>query len=433
VQESLFESQLRKTVATLAASLTQQTGVRIVNEQSLSELSPLSERMDLKSDLATGFPYSIRHASALGEMAADLIHSPQPKKGLITDLDDTLWGGILGEVGMEGISWHLESKTQMHGIYQQVLASLADAGILIGVASKNDPGLVKRAFERTELRLGPNDVFPFEVHWSRKSESVGRILKTWNVAADAVVFIDDSPMEVAEVKDAFPEMECIIFPKGDPNGVWEMLKHLRKVFGKAYLTEDDSIRLKTLRSSDAWRDVVSTSPNSSDDFLKAAEANIVFDCARQPEDLRAFELVNKTNQFNLNGRRFSESEWKRFFDDPDAFLLIVTYEDKYGFLGKIAVVMGKSSGPNVRVTQWVMSCRAFSRRIEHQCLKYLFEKFNARDIDFDFSPTPRNGPLQDFFRDLLGNAPAEGLCISKESFLKNAPPLFHQVGGRIHV
>ena len=95
--------------------------------------------------------------------------------------------------------------------------------------------------------------------------------------------------------------------------------------------------------------------------------------------------------------------------------------------------MGKNSGHVLSVTQWVMSCRAFSRRIEHQCLKYLFEKFEADEIQFDYTATPRNGPLQEFFRDLLGRAPAAGLRLSKEEFLKNTPQLFHNVGGAINV
>jgi FkbH-like protein len=115
--------------------------------------------------------------------------------------------------------------------------------VLIGVASKNDPALVECAFDRSDLLISRSDIFLFEVHWSRKSESVKRILGTWNVAADSVVFIDDSPMEVAEVKAALPEVECIVFPKSDYQGILGLLKYLRGVFGKPFLTEDDTVRL----------------------------------------------------------------------------------------------------------------------------------------------------------------------------------------------
>jgi FkbH-like protein len=428
-----FELHLHQTVASLAASLSEQPGIHIANAQLLGEVSPPSQRFDLKSDVKTGFPYSLPHASALAGLLARLIENQPLKKGLITDLDDTLWAGILGEDGVDGISWHLERQTHMHGLYQQFAASLAGAGVLVGVASKNDPALVEQAFDRSDLLISRSDIFPFEVHWSRKSESVKRILDTWNVGADSVVFIDDSPMEVAEVKAAFPELECIVFPKSDYQGIWDLLKDLRGFFGKPLLTEDDSLRLGSIRNASAWRDSTQASASSSNDFLRAAEASVAFRLTREGGDARAFELVNKTNQFNLNGKRLSESEWLNFFSDPAAFLLAVSYEDKYGPLGKIAVLMGKSNDRKIRVHTWVMSCRAFSRRVEHQCLRYLFEDLGADTIVFDYQPTSRNGPLQEFFAALMEGPPAEQVCLSHELFSKNAPPLFHRITKAVHV
>jgi len=428
-----FELHLHQAVASLAASLSEQPGIQIANAQLLGEVSPPNQRFDLKSDVITGFPYTLPHASRLSGLLARLIANQPLKKGLITDLDDTLWAGILGEDGVNGISWHLGSQTHMHGLYQQFAASLAGAGVLIGVASKNDPALVEQAFERSDLLIARSDIFPFEVHWSRKSESVKRILDTWNVGADSVVFIDDSPMEVAEVKAAFPELECIVFPKSDYQRIWDLLKDLRHFFGKPLLTEDDSLRLGSIRNASEWRESIQSAASSSDDFLRAAGAVISFSLTRESSDARAFELINKTNQFNLNGKRLSESEWLNFFSDPTAFLLVVSYEDKYGPLGKIAVLMGKSNDCRIWVNTWVMSCRAFSRRVEYQCLRYLFEDIAADAIVFDYQPTSRNGPLQEFFASLLGDPPAGEVCLSRELFSKNAPPLFHHIRKAVHV
>jgi FkbH-like protein len=423
---AFLELRLHQTIASFATSLSEH-GIYVANAQLLSEVSPKGQRFDLKSDVITGFPYSLAHASALAGLLAGLIDNQPRKKGLITDLDDTLWAGILGEDGVNGISWHLERGTHMHGLYQQFTASLAGAGVLVGVASKNDPALVQQAFRRSDLLISRSDIFPFEVHWSCKSKSVKRILDTWNVGPDSVVFIDDSPLEVAEVKAAFPELECIVFPKSDYQGIWDLLKDLRGSFGKALLTEEDALRLHSIRNASTWRDSIPSAVYSSDDFLKAAEASMSFSVTRESGDARAFELVNKTNQFNLNGKRLSESEWLSFFRDPTAFLLAVSYEDKYGSLGKIAVLMGSSKDRQIRVHTWVMSCRAFSRRVEHQCLRYLFEDLGADTIIFDFQQTPRNGPIQQFFAALLESQPAKGLCLSRELFSKNVPPLFHHI------
>jgi FkbH-like protein len=432
-QAGSAETQVRHIAASLAVSLSQESGIRLVNGQAMDEVSPFNGRYDLKSDVLTGLPYTLPHASAIGEALSTLIQNRPPKKGLITDLDDTLWSGILGEVGVEGISWHLDAHTQIHGLYQQFLASLAGAGVLIGVASKNDSTVVEQAFTRTDLLLSRDDVYPFEVHWSRKSESVERILKAWNIGADSVIFIDDSPMEVAEVKMAFPKMECLAFPKNDYDEFWKLLKHLRDVFGKSMLTADDAIRLRSIRDATAWRDASQSRETSHDDFLQATEASVFFESAQRDGDARAFELLNKTNQFNLNGKRFSESEWRRFLKDPAAFVLIVSYKDKFGSLGKIAVILGRTSGCVAHVSGWVMSCRAFSRRIEHQCLRYLFATLGADEIVFNYQPTPRNGPLQDFLAELLGVPPREGARLSREQFAARAPQLFHHVEGVVHV
>ena len=432
-QAGSAETQLRHIGASLAVSLSQESGIRVVNGQALDEVSPLNGRYDLKSDVTTGFPYTLLHASAVGEALSTLIQNRPPKKGLITDLDDTLWSGILGEVGVERISWHLDAHTQIHGLYQQFLASLSGAGVLIGVASKNDSAVVEQAFTRNDLLLSKDDVFPFEVHWSRKSESVERILKAWNIGADSVIFIDDSPMEVAEVKTAFPEMECLVFPRNDYDEFWKLLKHLRDVFGKSILTPDDAIRLRSVRDGNVWRDAIQSRKDSHDDFLKAAEACVFFESVQPDGDARAFELLNKTNQFNLNGKRFSESEWRTFLKDPAAFILTVSYKDKFGSLGKIAVILGRTSGRVAHVSGWVMSCRAFSRRIEHQCLKYLFENLEADEITLDYQLTPRNGPLQEFLTEFLGETPGEIVRLSKEQFAGKLPPLFHRLEGIVHV
>lgn len=432
-QAGQAELQLRRAVTSLSSELSREASIKIVSGQYLDEISAPGGRYDVKSDVIAGFPYSLPHASAIAELLRRLLQARPQKKGLITDLDYTLWSGILGEDGVDGISWHLECHSHIHGLYQQFLASLVGAGVLVGVASKNELSLVERAFRRSDLLLSKSDIFPIEAHWSRKSESVQRILQVWNIAADTAVFIDDSPIEVAEVKIAFPEMECFVFPKSDYQGVWNLLKHLRELFGKPILTDDDELRLRSIREAEAWR-MASQSPGSSfEDFLKTAEANVIFELVQPDGDARAFELVNKTNQFNLNGRRFSESEWNHFLKDPGAFALCVSYRDKFGALGKIAVIMGRMRGRSAYVDGWVMSCRAFSRRIEHQCLKYLLEAMEADEIVFDYRETPRNGPLQEFLAELLGETPRERARLTKEKFAARVPALFQQVEGIAHV
>jgi FkbH-like protein len=424
---SAEKSKLLLSLAKFTADLSEEPGIRILDSGCLDSVSPPASRFDIKSEILSGFPYKLPHASALAQCLASLLQPRSPKKGLITDLDDTLWAGILGEVGVDGVNWSLEHHSHIHGLYQQFLSSLASAGVLVGVASKNDAALVQQAFDRKDLLLRKDKVFPFEVHWHRKSDSVQRILKSWNIGPEAVVFIDDSPMEAAEVKAAFPAMECLVFKKDDYQAVWDLLANLRASFGKTAISQEDAIRLESLRSAAPLLDALGQDGSASDEFLKRADAFISFDFSKRPKGGRAFELVNKTNQFNLNGKRFSESEWNKFLADPASFLVTVTYQDKYGPLGKIAVLLGKVDEKKLHVAAWVMSCRAFSRRIEHHSLKRLFDKFDSDEAIFDFQPTERNGPTQDFFLELAGQPPQPSLKISRTAFLEKAPPLFHRV------
>jgi FkbH-like protein len=426
-QAHQHECQLREIAGSLATVLSACSRVRILSSQRLDELSPLGRRFDAKAEITSGFPFSLEHASKLAELLAALIQDLPPKKGLITDLDDTLWAGILGEIGVDGIAWDMAGHAQMHGLYQQFLGSLASAGVLLAAASKNDPALVEQAMGRSDLLLSKDNLFPMEVHWGPKSESVGRILETWNVAPGDVIFVDDSPMEVAEVHAVFPQMDCLVFPKGNNQSIWDLLKRLRDCFGKATVSREDEIRLGSIRAAAILRSSLRDNGLSSEDFLRNAEGTITFCLGTDARDKRAFELINKTNQFNLNGKRISESEWLRFLQAPGAFLLSASYGDKYGPLGKIAVIVGKMNRRTLHVNSWVMSCRAFSRRIEHHCLKYLFEKFGAEEIVFDYATTPRNRPLQDFFAELVGYSPAPGLSVRKACLSAKAQTLFHRI------
>ena len=426
-QQHHHELQLREAVASMAASLSRNQGIRIISPQRLDELSPALQRFDVKAEILSGFPYSLDHASTLAELLAATIRNAPPRKGLITDLDDTLWSGILGEAGVDGICWEMDGRAHIHGLYQQFLASLASAGVLIAVASRNDEALVEQALSRKDMLLKRDSLFPLEVHWGLKSESVRRILRTWNIGPDAVVFVDDSPMEVAEVHEAFPEMDCIVFPNNNYQAFWDLMRRLRNSFGKSTVSIEDSIRLQSIRTVAAIGQSLQDAEGRADEFLKNAEASIVFSLGRDVHDSRALELINKTNQFNLNGKRFSESDWIGYLNEPGAFLLTANYEDKYGPLGKVSVLIGRDNGSLLTVDGWAMSCRAFSRRIEYQILRYLFDVFRFEEIIFEYRKTDRNGPLQGFFARLLQRPPDSVVRISNRCFSQRAPSLYHRV------
>jgi FkbH-like protein len=409
-----LELELRACVAASAVRLAQLPNAHVLNASQLERLSDAGERLDAKSELLTGFPYSLPHAAAMAAMFARLISDLPPKKGLITDLDETLWKGIVGEVGVDAIGWTLDCGAQIRGLYQQLLAALADAGVLLAVASKNDPAVVEAAFARQDLVLTKDKLFPIEVSWEPKSRSVARILRAWNINADSVVFVDDSPAELAEVAAAHPGIECLQFPTRDWQAAYHLLEELRDRFGKPRLLDEDLLRAQSLRRSAGH--LTPSSLPSYERFLDDAKPEISVEYCDLAVDPRALELINKTNQFNLNGKRHTHGSLSRYLQTDGGFIMIVSYKDKYGPLGKIAVVCGSCRSNAVYIGTWVMSCRAFSRRIEYGCLQELFEHFAADQVTFDFQPTERNSPLREFLANILGESPSPGCKLARADF-----------------
>jgi FkbH-like protein len=280
--------------------------------------------------------------------------------------------------------------------------------------------------QRDDLLLDRNQIFPVEAHWHAKSASVEHILRAWNILADGVVFVDDSPMELAEVAAAHPGIECLQFPTHNDAAGYAMLRRLRDLFGKARVSREDTIRLESIRQGMAFQQVADGGP-ASETFLKQANAVITFDFGFAAEDPRALELVNKTNQFNLNGVRYTDADWNRHLARPSGLVAAVSYEDKFGLLGNIAVIAGQQKGQLLSLDTWVMSCRAFARRIEHQCLEMLFERYGAQEIFFEFQPTLKNGPLQDFIATIAGSRPVGPFTLSRVQFAGKCPALYHRV------
>jgi FkbH-like protein len=298
--------------------------------------------------------------------------------------------------------------------------------VLLAAVTKNDPALVEEALRRKDLVLSPDRLFPIEAGWHPKSESVERILRVWNISADSVVFVDDSPLEAAEVKAAHPLIECLTYPRDD-DAVYRLTETLRDLFGKERVLPDDSLRLESIRAAGRARDEVSRSHRSYDDFLDSVEAELTFSFTKDPLDPRALDLVNKTNQFNLNGRRHTGSSWAAHLERPGAWLVRASYRDKFGPLGTIAAISGTRSGKLITVDTWVMSCRAFSRNIEHRCLDVLFDGLEAERIDFAFEETARNGPMRDFLAKMLDASPSALAQLSRETFRERCPRLHHRV------
>lgn len=382
------------------------------------------EPRNADGETVADFPYTQESAAFIGETIALCIRPPIPLKGIITDLDDTFWRGLVGEIGPDAVHWNLDGKSQMHAVYQQLLAALASRGILIAVASKNDGKVVSAALERDDLLISRDSIFPVIANWEPKSKAVEQILAKWNVGADSVVFVDDNRYELEQVSRAFPAIQTRHFPTTDANAVYDLLNELRDLCHKEKTNEEDALRMQSIRASAEI--AVLAQETSLDDFLSGIGATLTLEKVTVA-DTRAFELINKTNQFNLNGRRWSESEWSRYHEDKSREVVSISYSDKFGALGKIGVIMFRRNHDVLEIEQWVLSCRAFARRIEHATLKSICGVWDPQAIRFEYQKTEKNSPLAEF----LATLSMTDNKVSSPDLLQSLPVIYASIEEKI--
>jgi len=420
------ELELQRQLAAFLADAAGLARVSILNPARLDKFSPAASRRDPLMELNAGFPYSLGHASILAGQIVEILFPPIPMKGLITDLDDTLWSGIVGEVGAAGVRWSLSEHAQIHGLYQQLLRHFSEMGVLLAIASKNELPVVEEALRREDLYIPATAFYPVRADWEPKSRHIREILRVWNIGAESVVFVDDDLMELGEVRTAFPSMTCLQFSRKHAARTLGLFEELRDLFGKPAVHLEDNLRQASIQAREAFHEAAA-SPDSGE-FVRGLQGRVTFDTRKNAANQRLLELINKTNQFNLNGVRLSEAEWLRHLAGPANFVVGVAYEDRFGPLGMIGVVAGKQAADRLEISTWVMSCRAFSRRIEFHTLEYLFGASGAGNISLAFQPTGRNQPLQQFLRSIgLAAHGAEGWILSRERFVRGRHELPHRV------
>jgi len=425
-QAGSSELELERQLAAFLTDAARLAGVSVLNAARLDKLSPVASRLDPLMELKAGFPYTLGHASVLAGQIVQMLFPPSPMKGLITDLDETLWSGIVGEVGARAVSWSLSEHSQVHGLYQQLLRHFSEMGVLLAIASKNELATVEEALRREDLYVPARAFYPIRADWGPKSRHVGEILRAWNIGADSVVFVDDSVMELDEVRTVFPSMTCRQFPKGHPAKALELFEELRDLFGKPAVHLEDALRPAGIRASEAFH--AAAQQADSGEFVRGLRGRVTFDSRKNPSNQRLLELINKTNQFNLNGIRLSEGEWMKHLEDRDGFVIGVSYEDRFGPLGVVGVMAGRRAEDRLEVTSWVLSCRAFSRRIERHMLEFVFRRLNPAAVWLDFRPTLRNQPLQQYLKSIGPVENGDGrLLLSRERFYSRPDDLPHEV------
>ena len=330
-----------------------------------------------------------------------------PKKVVVLDLDNTLWGGVIGDDGLEGIDiGDTSPRGEAFKAFQQYLATLGQRGVLLAVCSKNDHDKAVEPFEKhPEMALRMKDFVCFKANWEPKSENIRAIAKELNLGLDSLVFVDDNPAEIEIVNQFVPEVHTLLLGP-DPSEYAAQVQNAR-FFEPKSLTPEDIERVEQYRQ-EAQRQELLSSVTDMKAYLGSLGMQAVIREFRAVDAPRISQLINKSNQFNLTTRRRTEAQVEAVRCDPACFHFTVRLADRFGDYGLISVVIGRVEGEEAEIDTWLMSCRVLKRQVEEEVLNEivrLARLAGATRIKGVYLPTSKNGMVRDHYAK-LGFAPA---------------------------
>jgi len=349
----------------------------------------------------TKSPFSLTFVPLYGEHFARILAAIRGKsrKCLVLDLDNTCWGGVIGDEGLDGIRIGQGSaEGEAHLAIQNYALSLKARGIVLAVCSKNEELAAKKPFEEhPDMALRLDDFGVFAANWNDKASNLAYIAKTLNIGTDALVFLDDNPAERARVRQMLPEVAVPELPE-DPSTFPSMLAQ-GGYFETVSLTADDLQRAEQYRAN-AARKVSLETIGDYDSYLRSLEML----CDLRPFDevgrSRISQLINKSNQFNLTTRRYTESEVQAFQDDPQIFDMQVRLVDRFGDNGMISVIIFRKEPQQWICDTWLMSCRVLGRRVEEAVLAVVAvaaKQAGAKRLVGEYLPSKKNMMVAEHF------------------------------------
>lgn len=342
-------------------------------------------------------------APVYGDLVARLLGALQGRssKCLVLDLDNTLWGGVIGDDGMEGIVLGQGSALgEAFCAVQRYAKDLSRRGIILAVCSKNDEAVALSAFEsHPEMVLRRTDVASFVANWDDKAQNIRRIARELNIGLDSLVFVDDNPFERNLVREHLPEVAVPEIPDDDPAAVPQLLADAG-YFESLAVTADDRSRTTQYRDNEGRRRLAGEAVDL-ESYLRSLQMTLGwrhFDLAGLA---RIVQLINKTNQFNLTTRRVTDQAVLAVMDDRKAFGLQLRLVDRFGDNGMIAVVIGRLTPENdCLIDTWLMSCRVLGRGVEGATLNLVAaeaQRLGAARLVGEYRPTPKNSMVSDHY------------------------------------
>jgi FkbH-like protein len=323
-------------------------------------------------------------------------------KCLVVDLDNTLWGGVIGDDGIEGIAiGEGDAMGEAFKAFQEYLLKLKQRGILLAVCSKNEEANALAPFqEHPEMVLKRKDFVSFKANWQPKPDNLREIAKELNIGIDSLVFVDDNPAEREHVRQILPQVK-IVELSDDPADYPKLLDE-EGFFEITALSHEDIQRTEQYIGN-IERKHLEESTISYADYLASLEQKAVIRPFDEKYLDRISQLINKTNQFNLTTLRLSRSQVEERMQDSKTLTAYVRMADRFGDNGLISVFSARREADELLIDEWLMSCRVFKRGVENLLCNYIVEK--AREMGVTklrgiYIPTEKNGLVRDHYKSL---------------------------------
>lgn len=319
------------------------------------------------------------------------------KKGVVLDLDNTLWGGVIGDDGAEGVALGEESPAgRAFTAFQRYLKELSGMGVLLNVSSKNEDAAARAGFARADSVLKTEDFLCFNANWDPKPRNVEAIAKTINILPDSLVFLDDNPVERDLMRRTLPG---VAVPELTAPEEYARILDRGGWFEPAAVSDDDRRRGEMYRQN-AQRAAGVQSFENYDDYLRSLAMRGEFGAFDAAHFERITQLINKTNQFNMTTRRYTAAEIEALCADPAYLTLYGRLADKFGDNGIVTAMIGHQDGDALEIELWIMSCRVFKRNLEQTLFDQIVAACRARGVKTiigRFLPTAKNLPAKDFY------------------------------------
>lgn len=322
------------------------------------------------------------------------------KKCLVLDLDNTLWGGVIGEDGMDAIELGKTKNGEIYKTVQRMISEIAEKGILLAICSKNNEADAMEVLRNhSEMVLKPDDFIIKKINWNSKADNIREIAKSLNIGEDSIVFIDDSPFE-RELVRQHTDAEVPEFPGNIEDYIGFISEVDKKYFGRLKLTEED-LGKKRQYTENFARSEAKSGFASLESYIGSLNIRLTIEEYSRANLARIAQMTQKTNQFNFTTKRYSESDIERMASDG---YRIFTGEasDRFGDYGVIILLILKPGTNNLDIDTFLMSCRAIGREIEHAFLYHVLRKFpeTYTDVTGKYIPTAKNILVKDKYTEL---------------------------------